>query len=241
MNAPLPRPQGFLYAPMFPLAPLTHALEAAADRGRAHRHLRRRDRAAHRPRGAERTGLPGLPRRVAPAAPRPSGAAARDPRRPRGVGQRPLRRARSAEERQHRRRRRAADVPGHRHRARVRQEGPARLGRRQRGGGAVLRRAPHLHRNQSALFADGAAVDVRGGEHRQQPAGAVRHHGRPGRGPRRRVPPDVRRQGRRLGQQDASCSRRPARSCRPSGWRNSSKRRSGRSAPRPARPTTWRS
>ena len=58
---------------------------------------------------------------------------------------------------------------------RVRQEGPARLGRRRRGGGAELRRAPHLHRDQSALFADGAAVDVRGGEHRQQPAGAVRH------------------------------------------------------------------
>ena len=65
-----------------------------------------------------------------------------------------------------------------------------------------LGRASHLHRNQSALFADGAAVDVRGGEHRQQPAGAVRHHGRARRAPRRRVPPDVRRQGRRQRQQD---------------------------------------
>ena len=27
----------------------------------------------------------------------------------------------------------------------------------------LLRRAPHLHRDQPALFADGAAVDVRGG------------------------------------------------------------------------------
>ena len=54
-------------------------------------------------------------------------------------------------------------------------------------------RAPHLHRDQPALLADGAADDVRGGQHRQQPAGAVRHLRRPGRAPRRRVPPDVRR------------------------------------------------
>ena len=107
--------------------------------------------------------------------PGPSRAAARDPRRSRGLGQRPLRRARPAEERQHRRRRRAADVPGHRHRDRVRQEGPARGGRRRRGGADRLGRPPHLHRDQPALLADGAAVDVRGGQHRQQPAGAVRH------------------------------------------------------------------
>ena len=125
-----------------------------------------------------------------------------DPRRPRGQRQRPVRRAGPAEERQYRRRRRAADVPGHRHGDRVRQEGPARLGGRRRGGGAGLGRAPHLHRDQPALFADGPAVDVRGGQHRQQPAGAVRHPGRPRRAPRRRVPPDVRRQGRRQCQQD---------------------------------------
>ena len=39
----------------------------------------------------------------------------------------------------------------------VRQEGPARLGRGQRGGGAVLWRPPDLHRDQPALFPDGAA------------------------------------------------------------------------------------
>ena len=120
---------------------------------------------------------------------------------PEASGERPVRGAGSAEERQHRGRRRAADVPGHRHRDRVRQEGPARLGRRRRGGGAVLGRPSHLHRDQSALFADGAAVDVRGGEHRQQPAGAVRHHGGARRAPRRRVPSDVRRQGRRQREQ----------------------------------------
>ena len=65
-----------------------------------------------------------------------------------------------------------------------------------------LGRPPHLHRDQPALFADGAAVDVRGGEHRQQPAGAVRHHGRARRAPCRRVPSDVRRQGRRQREQE---------------------------------------
>ena len=43
---------------------------------------------------------------------------------------------------------------------------------------------------------------VRGGEHRQQPPRPVRHHGRPRRPPRRRVPPAIRRQGRRQRQQD---------------------------------------
>ena len=81
----------------------------------------------------------GLCRLPASAAPRPSGAAARDPRRPRGLGERPLRRLRSAEERQYRGRQGPADVPGHRHRDRHGQEGPAGLDRRRRRGGAVRR------------------------------------------------------------------------------------------------------
>ncbi len=187
-------------------------MEAARHRRHAPRGVRRPKRVAHRPRGAHCARLPGLPRGLAPAAARPSRPAPPHPRRSRGVGERPFRGARPPEERQHRGRRRAADVPGHRHRDRVRQEGPARLGGGQRGGGDRARRSPHLHRDQSPLLADGAARDFPGGQHRQQPAGAVRHHGRAGRGPRGRVPPDVRRQGRRLGEQDASCSRRRPRS-----------------------------
>ena len=70
MNAPMPRPSGF---PLFADVPAwagPHAVEAAADRRRAHRDLRRPDGAAHRPRCAERTGVPGVPRRVASAAAR---------------------------------------------------------------------------------------------------------------------------------------------------------------------------
>ena len=201
MNAPLPRPSGFLYSPMFPLGPDRTVWKRLPIEG---------------VRTATCDGQTVL--RIAPDAlselafqafrdvshllrPGHLASVARDPRRPGGERQRPVRGARSAEERQHRRRRRAADVPGHRHGDRVRQEGPARLGRWRRGGGAVLGRASHLHRDQPALFADGAAVDVRGGQHRQQPAGAVRHHGGARRAPRRRVPSDVRRQGRRIGEQ----------------------------------------
>ena len=67
-----------------------------------------------------------------------------------------------------------AVVPGHRHRDRDRQEGPARLDRRRRRGGARARHLPDLHRDQPALLADGAAQHVRRGQHRHQPAGADR-------------------------------------------------------------------
>ena len=72
---------------------------------------------------------------------------AHDPRRPRGHLQRPLRRPRPAEERQHRGGRRAAHVPGHRHRHRHGQEGPARLDRRQRRGGALRAASRDLSRD----------------------------------------------------------------------------------------------
>ena len=188
----------FTYHKMFPLA---HAevpwrkitgdyVETArfGDRGRAQ---------GRRPR-ADRACAGRVLRRLPPAAPGPPRPAAQDPRRPRGLRQRPLRRLRAAQERQHRRRRRAAHVPGHRHRHRHGQEGPARVHRRRRRGAARGGHRAHLHRGQPALLPDGAALHVRGGQHRHQPAGPdrpVRHRGR-----RVRLP--VRGQGRRLGQQD---------------------------------------
>ena len=54
-----------------------------------------------------------------------------------------------------------------------------------------------LHADEPALLADGAAHDVRGDEHRHQPAGADRAL----RDRRRRVPLPLRHQGRRLGEQ----------------------------------------
>ena len=158
--------------------------------------VRRRTGRQGRARGADPAGARGLCRLPASAAPRPSGAVARDPRRSRGLGERPLRRVRSAEERQHRRRQGIADVPGHRHRDRDGQEGPAGLDRRRRRGGAVRGHPAHLHRDQSALQPGRAAVDVRGGQYRRQSAGAdrpLRRAGRP-------VQIPVHRQGRRLGQ-----------------------------------------
>jgi fumarate hydratase, class I len=81
---------------------------------------------------------------------------------------------RPAEERQHRRRRRAADVPGHRHGDRHGQEGPARLDEGDDEEAIARGVARRLHREEPALFAARAALDVRGEEHRQQPAGPDR-------------------------------------------------------------------
>ena len=173
-------------------------------------------RAAHvprgRPRGAAAADRDGDARHRALPAPGAPGPAAPDPRRPRGQRQRPVRRARPAEERQHRRRRRAADVPGHRHRDRHGQARPARARPTARDEEAHRpRRLRRLHPAQPALLADGAAHDVGGEEHRHQPAGpdrALRRH-RPG---TRRLQVPVHGQGRRLGQQVASSTRRPRRS-----------------------------
>ena len=211
-----PRPSGFLLLADVP-AGAGHDAVAQARHRRASRTATcdGQTRAAHRARGADRTRVPGVPRRVASAAARriwrscaPSSTIRRPVANDRFVALDLLKNANIA----------AGGVlpmcqdtgtaivfgkKGQRVWVDGDEEEALRLGR-----------ASHLHRDQSALFADGAAVDVRGGEHRQQPAGAVRHHGRARRAPRRRVPSDVRRQGRRLGQQDVSCSRKPARSCR---------------------------
>ena len=82
------------------------------------------------------------------------------------------------------------------------QEGPARLHRRRRRGGAARRRARRLSEEEPALQPGRAADDVRGEEHRRQSARADRDLRR-GRG-RLQIP--VRRQGRRLRQQDVPLS-----------------------------------
>ena len=91
-----------------------------------------------------------------------------------------------------------AVLPGHRHGDRDRQEGPARLDGRRRRSGARARHLRHLHRDQPALLADGAALGVRRGEHGHEPARPDRAL----RDRRRRVPVPLRHQGRRLGEQD---------------------------------------
>ena len=53
MNAPLPRPSGFAYAPMFPLGPDQTPWRKLDIAGRQHQHLRRPDRAADQARGAD--------------------------------------------------------------------------------------------------------------------------------------------------------------------------------------------
>ncbi len=188
---------------MFPLGPDRTPWKTPRHRRRVQRQLRRPDDPAHRARGADRACLPGVPRRVASAAPGASRAAARDPRRPRGLGERPVRRARPAEERQHRRRRRAADVPGHRHRHRVRQEGPARLGRwatrRRRCACGVHRTYTETNLRYSQMAPLSMFEEVNTGNNLPVQFDI---YASPGERPCRRVASDVRRQGRRLGQQD---------------------------------------
>ncbi len=121
-------------------------------------------------------------------------AASQDPRRPGGQRQRQVRGVRFSQERQHRRRRHPADVPGHRHRDHHGQEGLSRHHRGRRRGRIERGRARRLSAPQPALFAGGALVDVRGEEHRQQHARAMRDL----RGRRRRLQVHVHGQGRRL-------------------------------------------
>ena len=128
----------------------------------------------------------------------PPEAAAQHPRRQGSLRQRQVRRLRLPEERQHCRRRRAADVPGHRHGDHHGQEGLARHHRGRRRGGARRRRARRLPEAQPALLAARAAVDVRGEEHAEQHARAVRNLC----GGRGRLQVHVHGQGRRLGQQE---------------------------------------
>ena len=132
-----------------------------------------------------------------PAAGQPPRAAAPRPRRSGIFGERPLRRDGAAQEREHRRRTRAPRLPGHRHRDRPRLQGSGRLHGLRRRRAALPRHLRRLPGAQPALLPDGAAVDVRGEEHRHEPA----RPGRPLRNPRRRLPVPVHRQGRRLGEQ----------------------------------------
>ena len=210
------------------------ALPQAQRRRRAGREGHGQGRRRGLARGVARARGGRLHRHQPSAAAGPSQAAARDPRRPRGLRQRQVRRLRFLEERQHRRRRRAADVPGHRHRHHHGQEGPARLDRRRRRGGARRGRPRRLPQAEPALFAARAALDVRGEEHQQQHAGADRDL----RGRRGRLQVPVRRQGRRLRQQVVPVPGDARRSSPATACSRSSRRRCSRSAPRPARPTT---
>ena len=132
---------------------------------------------------------------------------AHDPRRPGGVAERSLRRARAAQEREHRGGRRAAVCQD---------TGTAIvMGKKGQyvftGGGdeeAIARGVFDTYQTREpALLAARAARHVRGEEHRHQPAGADRDL----RDRRRRVQVPVHGQGRRLGEQEPTCSRRPRR------------------------------
>ena len=133
-----------------------------------------------------------------------------------------------------RRRRRAADVPGHRHGDRQGQEGPVRLHRRRRRGGHRRGRPADVPDEQPALQPDGADHDVRGAQHRHQPAGRDqdlrRRRRRPTRScssPRAAAAPTSR-----------TCTRRPRRCSTRRRCCRGSSRRCRRSARRPARRTT---
>ncbi len=190
------------YHELFPLGADRGALSQADRRPCVDRRFRGRRIVKVDARGADPARGPGLRRQRASAAPRPSRFAARDPRRSGGLRQRPVRRLRPVEKRQYRRRPGVADVPGHRHRDRHGQKGPAGLDRGRRCRGDLGRHPPHLYRDQSALQPGGAVVDVRGGQHRRQPAGPDRSLCRA----RRRIQIPVHRQGRRLGQQELPLS-----------------------------------
>ena len=187
----------FQFQEMFPAAADTTPTASSPPISSAPQ-VQRQGRADGRARGADPAHCPAFQRHLPPAAAGPSPAAAQHPRRRRGVVERQVRGARAPEERQHRRRRRAADVPGHRHRDRHGQEGPGGVDRRRRRGGDRQGRLQDLHRDQPALQQVVADLDVQGSADRHQPAGADRHL----RDRRRRLQVPVRRQGRRLGQQE---------------------------------------
>ena len=159
--------------------------------------MRRADHPQGGPGGHPDAHRGGVLGHLPPAAPGTPEPAFRHPRRPGGLRQRPVCGHGFAEERQYRRGPGAAHVPGHGHRHRHGQEGRERLGGGRRRGGHFPGRRRHVRHRQSALFAIGALVHVRGEEHRQQPAGPDRAL----RGEGRRLQVPVHRQGRRLGQQ----------------------------------------
>ena len=203
-----PKPHDLSSRPALPARQGHHPLSQARQRRRQRRALRRaRDRRRHA-RGDPASRRTGDDRHQPSAAPRPSRPARQDSRRSGSHGERQVRRLRSPEECQHRRRRRPADVPGHRHGDRHGQEGRARLHRRRRRKRARRGHPRRLREEESALFAAGAALHVRGAQHQDQPAGADRNLcGRQGRAAGRFLQIPVRRQRRRLGQQDVPLSR----------------------------------
>ena len=79
MNAPMPRPSGFLYSPMFPLGPDRTAWKALPIDGVRTATCDGQTVLRIAPDALSRTGVPGVPRGVASAAARASGAVARDP------------------------------------------------------------------------------------------------------------------------------------------------------------------
>ena len=99
----------------------------------------------------------------------------RDPRRSRGLGQRPRGRPRPAQERRRGLGLPAADVPGHRHGHDRRQERPAGLDRRRGRGVALPGDLRDLPEGEPALLPDRPALDVRGDQLRDEPAGPDRH------------------------------------------------------------------
>jgi hypothetical protein len=72
-------------------------------------------------------------------------------------------------------------VPGHGHGHRDRQAWQVCDHERRRRGVVVPGHLRHFHRDESAVLTDGSGIDVRGEEHRHEPAGpdrALRHRGR---------------------------------------------------------------
>ena len=117
------------------------------------------------------------------------------------------------------------------------EEGPTGLHRRRRRGGHRPRRVRHLSHEQPALQPDGADHDVRRAQHRQQPPGRDQDR----RHRRRRVQVLVHRQGRRQRQQELPVPGDQGAAQRGDGCCRGCSTRCRRSAPRPARRTTWRS
>ena len=152
-------------------------------------------------RGPERALAPrvrGDARRVVPPPAEAPAAGRRDPEGPRGLAERPLHGDDAAPQRGGLGEVRAAVLPGHGHGDGRGLEGPAGLDGSRRRRAHLERDLEDLHRGEPPLFADGRAHDVRGGQHRQQPAGADRHLRDAGHG----VQAALRREGRRLGEQE---------------------------------------
>ena len=187
-----------------PAGPRRDGVPARLDRRRLHLRDPRGHVSQGRARGDPRAhrGCDARHRPLPPAGPPPT--AAQHPRRPRGIRQRPVRRARPPQERLDRSGRRAPDVPGHRDGDRQGEEGRIRVhGRRRRGADRPGHRR-HVPDDEPPLQPDGAARHVHREEHRHEPPGRDQDPGHR----RRRLQVLVHGEGRRLGEQELSSSRR---------------------------------